>query len=132
MTDAIQHLVTRLAAQQLSDRIDTMMNAAIETGGYYEQPRAADNWSSHMVEIKAHNLSADGSTDAEAIRNWIRVAENHLDAERAAATITATHQVPTDTLRRACKTVIHHRGTAPHPLHARAELLLGVLERVRT
>jgi len=130
MTDAIQHLVTRLTAQTLTSRIDTMMNAAIETGGYYEQPRAGDNWSSHMVEIKVHHLSADGSTDAEAIRNWIRVAENHIQAEHAAATITADHQVPAADLRNACQTVVNHRGSRPHPLHARAELLLGVLDRV--
>ena len=129
MTNAIAHLINRLANQSHASRIDTMMNAAIETGGYYEQPRAGDNWSSHLVEIKVHNLSADGSTDDQAIRNWIRVAQNHIDAERAAATITAPGQVSSDDLRNACQVVINHRGTAPHPLHARATLLLDVLER---
>lgn len=73
---AVQHLLTRLKAQAPTARIDTVCNAALESGGYYNQPRLGDNWSSQMIEIRAHNLFAEGSTDAEAIRNWMRVAEN--------------------------------------------------------
>lgn len=125
----IEHLLIRLGSQSLPDRIDTMINAALETNGYYELPRAADTWSSQMVEIKSHGVSADGSSQEEAIRNWMKVAKNQMEASAAISLLRCDDHIHGDALKAACRTVLNHQGPTPHADHTLATQLLAVLER---
>ncbi len=55
-------------------QVEFMAMAAMETNGFYKHPRAASNWDSGTVEIKAYGIYAEGRDDADAIRNWTRAA----------------------------------------------------------
>ena len=51
----------------------------IATGGSYIVPNARDTWASHMVELSLHGICARGDDEAEAIRNWTRIARAQMD-----------------------------------------------------
>ena len=125
----IQHILARLTEQTTSERIDTMSNAAQETSGYYNVPRIGDTWSSHLVEISISGIYAEGESQEEAIRNWMCVAQNQIDAQNASALLHSQDRIHADDMKAACKTILNHRGPAPHPDHRMAEQLLDVLER---
>lgn len=123
----IGHLLARLDHQTLPERIDTMTNAALETSGYYNLPRDGDTWSSQMVEIKAHGISAQGASQEEAIRNWMKVAQNQMEAAAASSLLCSPDAIPVNDMKTACQTVM--KQGAHHPEFRRAEMLLDVLKR---
>ena len=98
-----------------------------ECSGYYEVPRISDTWSSQMVEISIHSVTADGSSQEEAIRNWQVVAKNYNKAAAASATLCSPDAIPVQDMKAACETVM--RQGVNHSDYDRARMLLEVLER---
>lgn len=65
------------------DRPDAFFNEVMETGGTYTVPRS-ENWpASHLVEISLHRVSAFGTSEGEAIGNWINQARRVILAQNA-------------------------------------------------
>ncbi len=94
-----------------SGQHDFLKNAALETHGYLKTPRRFDNWDTQMVEIKAHNIFADGADLSEAIRNWRLVAARQVSAlQKVESAEYVLRQPPghngNDVVRKACQTIL--------------------------
>ncbi|KPU83773.1 hypothetical protein JI58_07635 [Marinosulfonomonas sp. PRT-SC04] len=123
----IQHLLARLNCQTLPERIDTMTNAALETSGYYNVPHTGDTNGSQMVEIKIHDAFAEGASQEEAIRNWIKVAKNSIETAAASALLCSPDTISIEDMKAACEKIMS-QGAA-HQDYNRAQLVLDVLRR---
>lgn len=94
-----------------SGQFDFLMNAALETHGYFKTPRKSDNWDTQMVEIKAHNIFADGADLSEAIRNWRLVARRQVSVQQQVESAEYVLRQPPghngdDVIRKACQTIL--------------------------
>lgn len=90
---------------------DFLMNAALATHGYLKTPRSSDNWDTQMVEIKAHNIFADGADLSEAIRNWRLVAGRQISVQQQVEKAEYVLRQPPghigiDVIRKACTTIL--------------------------
>jgi len=72
--DRLTRFLHSLDLHAIEGKKDAFMAEVLECGGTYVQPRRDDEWSSHLYEVSVHGVIAVGATEAEAIRNWIKVA----------------------------------------------------------
>ena len=108
------HLARALETLELlgpAGQHDFLMNAALETHGYLKTPRPTDNWDTQMVEIKAHNIYADGADLSEAIRNWRLVAGRQVCVQQQVEKAEYVLRQPpghigSDVIRKACTTIL--------------------------
>lgn len=124
----LRHALGELELLGTSGRHDFLEIASLETGGYFHEPERANNWDSQMVEIKAHDISADGSDLVEAIRNWMLVAGGQariLQQVERAKHLLFQPGVDPDTLRDACNTIIND-GKNPSICNAARTTLAGL------
>lgn len=67
-----------LARQSPKDRRDAVANEVIECGGTYTAPPSdPTNCPRFLFEISLHGVTALGTTEDDAIRNWIDLARTY-------------------------------------------------------
>lgn len=76
--DRLRTFLSALQTAGEGELKDRFINEVIETGGTYTKP-ADDGWASHMFEVSLHGVSAYGSDEDEAIRNWMIAAHRQSD-----------------------------------------------------
>ena len=94
-----------------SGQHDFLVAASLETHGYFKTPRRNDTWDTQMVEIKAHNIFADGADQSEAIRNWRLVAARQVKVQKQVQSAEYVLRQPPghngdDVIRKACETIL--------------------------
>jgi hypothetical protein len=109
--NALAHALETLELLGPSGQHDFLMNAALETHGYFKTPRRTDNWDTQMVEIKAHNIFADGADLSEAIRNWRLASGRQAKVQRQVENAEYVLRQPpghngNDVIRKACQTIL--------------------------
>jgi hypothetical protein len=55
-------------------QVDLLMNAAMETSGYYVTPDPENSWDAKTYQIKAHGISGEATTERAAVADWIKAA----------------------------------------------------------
>lgn len=79
--DRTRALLARLPHLTGTEAADAIANEIIETGGSMIDPEHAPDHTSHLVEICLHDITAIGSTWAEAAQNWATTARRVLEAQ---------------------------------------------------
>jgi hypothetical protein len=65
-------MATELELLDPAARVTAAYHAVIDTGGTFVPNRASGTWGPHYAELKLLDVSHSGTTDAEAVANWIK------------------------------------------------------------
>ena len=124
--DDLARALETLELLDLNGRIDFLVGAALETGGYYKAADLANSFDSQAVEIRAHNVSSSGPDDAAAVHYWMQAARRQVEgwtsAAEAAAAIRSPAPISNGALRAACDTILSHSLNAADRIAATAIL----------
>jgi len=131
MTDAIRRTLAALERRDPAARADLLRALAETAAGHWKPANPADPWDSQRVELRLHEVFAEGADAAEATRNWIHAARRMAerartrDARVEAASALIAHPGPVEigALLAACETVLHQPSLADPDTVTRARAL---------
>ena len=109
--DDIARTLGMLEIVQPHERLDQLIQAALETAGEFHLPQPENSWDDQEIWLRAHGIYASGRGPADVVRNWIQVARRQVEMRarlRAAEYLLRQPSQATDAaaLRDACQTVL--------------------------